>query len=91
VKLLEEIKREHELSERFLKEGFWHSKKAGELVLELQSKLEPEEFEQWLKWNGVLTEGKAEKYMQLCKLLSSGEEVAVKIKVGEKAGSSGKV
>jgi len=30
----------------------------GELILKLEGMISPEEFEQWLQWNGVLGKGK---------------------------------
>ena len=77
VELLKEIKREHELSEQLLKEAFLHSEKVGELVIQLKVQLSPEEFEQWLQWNGVLERGEAEK----CIKLSRGEKVNVVVKL----------
>ena len=77
VSLLEEIRREHELSEQLLKEAFLHSEKVGELVIQLKEQLSPEEFEQWLQWNGVLERGEAEK----CIKLSRGEKVNVVVKL----------
>jgi hypothetical protein len=77
VELLKEIKREHELSEQLLKEAFLHSEKVGELVIQLKEQLSPEEFEQWLQWNGVLERGEAEK----CIKLSRGEKVNVVVKL----------
>ena len=53
VSLLEEIRREHELSEQLLQAGFQRCKKVGELIL-LEGMLSPEEFEQWLQWNSEL-------------------------------------
>jgi len=77
VELLKEIKIEHELSEQLLKEAFLHSEKVGELVIQLKEQLSPEEFEQWLQWNGVLERGEAEK----CIKLSRGEKVNVVVKL----------
>ena len=78
VELLKEIKREHELSEQLLKEAFLHSEKVGELVIQLKEQLSPEEFEQWLQWNGVLGKGKAEGCIALCK----GEKVKITLELG---------
>ena len=81
VILLEEIKSEHELSEQLIQAGFQKRRKVGELILKLKDMLSPEEFEQWLQWNGVLGKEKAESCIELCKgekvkiTLSSGEEV----------------
>ena len=83
VELLKEIKREHELSEQLLKEAFLHSEKVGELVIQLKEQLSPEEFEQWLQWNGVLGKGKAEKCIALCK----GEKVKIILSLGEEVGN----
>ena len=77
VSLLEEIRREHELSEQLLQAGFQRCKKVGELILKLEGMLSPEEFEQWLQWNGVLERGEAEK----CIKLSRGEKVNVVVKL----------
>ena len=83
VSLLEEIKREHELSEQLLKEAFLHSEKVGELVIQLKEQLSPEEFEQWLQWNGVLERGEAEK----CIKLSRGEKVKITLSLREEVKS----
>ena len=83
VSLLEEIRREHELSEQLLQAGFQHCKKVGELILKLEGMLSPEEFEQWLQWNGVLGKGKAEKCIALCK----GEKVKIILSLGEEVGN----
>ena len=78
VSLLEEIKSEHELSEQLIQAGFQHSRSIGELILKLEGMLSPEEFEQWLQWNGVLGKGKAEGCIALCK----GEKVKITLELG---------
>ena len=78
VSLLEEIRREHELSEQLLQAGFQRCKKVGELILKLKGMLSPEEFEQWLQWNSELGKKEAEGCIALCK----GEKVKITLELG---------
>ena len=78
VSLLEEIRREHELSEQLLQAGFQRCKKVGELILKLEGMLSPEEFEQWLQWNGVLEK----KEVEGCIALWKGEKVRITLELG---------
>jgi hypothetical protein len=83
VSLLEEIRREHELSEQLLQAGFQRCKKVGELILKLKGMLSPEEFEQWLQWNSELGKKEAESCIALCK----GEKVKITLSLREEVKS----
>lgn len=78
VSLLEEIKSEHELSEQLIQAGFQHSRSICELILKLKGMLSPEEFEQWLQWNGVLEK----KEVEGCIALWKGEKVRITLELG---------
>ena len=82
-KLLEEISSEHELSKRLLSAAFEHSMKEGELLLKLKKLLTPEEFEQWLQWNGAVEESEVE----MCIALSKGDVVKLSLTVGKEVGN----
>jgi hypothetical protein len=80
---LEEINSEHELSKRLLEAHFEHSMKEGKLLLTLKKLLSPEEFEQWLQWNGAVEESEVER----CIALSKGEKVRISLTVEKEVGN----
>lgn len=62
-----EIKGAHEQCQTSPMAGLLYARNAGELLLEAQEKLQPEQWEIWLKANCNLSQQTAETYMQMAK------------------------
>lgn len=62
-----EIKGAHEQCQTSPMAGLLYARNAGELLLEAQEKLQPEQWEIWLKANCNLSQRTAETYMQMAK------------------------
>ena len=73
--LSETIRREVELSEQLLQEGFSHSVRAGELLAELKNLVPESKFEEWLSKKCKLSREEALRLVNF----SSGSEIKLTV------------
>ena len=78
--LAETIRREVELSEQLLREGFSHSVKAGELLAELKNLVPESKFEEWLSKKCKLSREEALRLVNF----SSGSEIKLTVQRAQK-------
>ncbi|OCQ94708.1 hypothetical protein BCD67_04390 [Oscillatoriales cyanobacterium USR001] len=65
--LVAEINSQHEQCQNYPGMGLLYARNAGEWLLEAKSKLQPDEWQRWLKTNFKFSERTAETYMQMAK------------------------
>ena len=77
--LAETIRREVEISEQLLQEGFCHSVRAGEFLAELKEMIPESSFESWLSKNCNLSKQEAQRLIDF----SSGTEITLSVQRAE--------